>query len=188
MPSKFEQMRHRENRRMRANFYQTDHNMHMSNQKIRNDHYKFDAMRHRENRRIRNHNWDPANAKGFFTKTIPSIFNSATKGLLGGGGRGGGGGSSDSERMEGGPEGVGAYGGGAGSGGMSESGSIANPDSGSTSPYISDSDGKQPLPLIISRYFLSVCKLKPMELLRLVGVEKLQILSPPQSGEYNAPQ
>ena len=109
-------------------------------------------MRHLENRKIRNRNWDPANAKGFFTKTIPSIFNSATNGLLGGGGGGrgggGGGGSSGPERMEGGPEGVGAYGGGAGSGGMSESGSIANPDSTSTSPYISDSDGRQSLPII----------------------------------------
>jgi len=151
MPSKFEEMRKRENRRIRQAF-----DGHLINRKIRNDHFKFaenfNNMRHRENRRIRNHNWDPANAKGFFTKTIPSIFNSATKGLLGGGGGGGGGGrgggSSGSERMEGGPEGVGAYGGGAGSGGMSESGSIANPDSGSTSPYISDSDGKQPLPLI----------------------------------------
>jgi hypothetical protein len=31
---------------------------------------------------------------------------------------------------------------------MSESGSIANPDSASNSPYISDSGGSQPLPLI----------------------------------------
>lgn len=88
MPSKFEQMRHRENRRIRQAF-----DGHLINRKIRNDHFKFaenfNDMRHRENRRIRNRNWDPANAKGFFTKTIPSIFNSATNGLLGGGGRGG---------------------------------------------------------------------------------------------------
>ncbi len=141
MPSKFEQMRHRENRRMRANFYATNYATHMSNQKIRNDHYNFDHMRHRENIRMRAL---PANTKEFFTKSIPNFLNSAAKGLLGGGGKG----SSGSERMEGGPGGMGAYGGGAGSGGMSESGSIANPDSTSTSPYISNSDGSQSLPLI----------------------------------------
>ena len=37
MPSKFEQMRHRENRKMRANFYATNHATHMSNQKINNN-------------------------------------------------------------------------------------------------------------------------------------------------------
>jgi hypothetical protein len=118
--------------------------MHMSNQKIRNDHYKFDAMRHRENRRIRNRNWDPANAKGFFIKTIPNLFNSATNSLLGGA-RGG---SSGSERMEGGPGGMGAYGGGAGSGGMSESGSIVNPELATASTHTETSDGSQPLPII----------------------------------------
>ena len=162
MPSKFEEMRKRENRRIRENYakwndmrhrenrkIRQDFDGHLINQKIRNNHYKFNEMRHLENRKIRNRNWDPANAKGFFTKTIPSIFNSATNGLLGGGGGGSrGGGSSGPERMEGGPEGVGAYGGGAGSGGMSESGSIANPDSTSTSPYISASDGSQSLPII----------------------------------------
>jgi hypothetical protein len=140
-------MRHRENRRIRQAF-----DGHLINRKIRNDHFKFaenfNDMRHRENRRIRNRNWDPANAKGFFTKTIPSIFNSATNGLLGGGGRGGGGGSSGSQRMEGGPEGMGAYGGGAGSGGMSESGSIVNPELATASTHTNTSDGSQSLPLI----------------------------------------
>ena len=145
MPSKFEQMRHRENRRIRQNF-----DGHLINRKIRNDHFKFaenfNDMRHRENRRIRNRNWDPANAKGFFTKTIPNLFNSATNSILGGGRRGGG--SSGSERMEGGPEGMGAYGGGAGSGGMSESGSIVNPELATASTHTETSDGSQSLPLI----------------------------------------
>jgi hypothetical protein len=112
----------------------------MSNQKIRNHFYNVDHQRHRENSRMR----------GFFTKSIPGLLNSAVNGVGGllGGRRGGGGGSSGSDRIEGGPEGAGAYGGGAGSGGMSESGSIANPDSTSTSPYISDSDGRQSLPII----------------------------------------
>ena len=141
MPSKFEQMRHRENRRMRANFYATNHATHMSNQKIRNDHYNFDHMRHKENSRMRAL---PANTKEFFTKSIPNFFNSAAKGLLGGGGKR----SSGSERMEGGPGGMGAYGGGAGSGGMSESGSIVNPELPTASTHTSDSDGTQPLPII----------------------------------------
>jgi archaellum component FlaC len=54
MPSKFEEMRHRENRRIRESFYQTQRNVQASNQKIRNDYNKFDAMRHRENRKMRN--------------------------------------------------------------------------------------------------------------------------------------
>ncbi len=107
MPSKFEQMRHRENRKMRTNFYATNHATHMSNQKIRNNAYNFDHMRHRENSKTR----------GLFTKTIPGLLSSAVNGVGGllGGRRGGGGGSSGSDRIEGGPEGAGAYGGGAGS-------------------------------------------------------------------------
>ena len=160
MPSKFDEMRHRENRRIRENYakwsdmrhrenrkIREDFDAHAINSKIRANHNKFSEMRHRENRKIRNQNWDPANAKGFFTKTIPSIFNSATNSLLGGG-RGGGGGSSGSERMEGGPGGAGAYGGGAGSGGMSESGSIVNPEIATASTHTNTSDGSQPLPLI----------------------------------------
>ena len=133
MPSKFEQMRHRENRKMRANFYATNHSTHMSNQKIRNHFYNVDHQRHRENRRMR----------GFFTKSIPGFFNSAAKGLFGGGG-----GSSGSDKIEGGPEGAGAYGGGAGSGGISDSGSIANPDNEMASTNAETSDGSQSLPII----------------------------------------
>ena len=140
MPSKFEQMRHRENRRMRANFYATNHSTHMSNQKIRNNFYNIDHQRHRENSRMR----------GFFTKSIPGFFNSAAKGVGGllGGKRGGGGGGGGGDRMEGGPEGAGAYGGGAGSGGISDSGSIANPDNEMASTNAETSDGSQPLPII----------------------------------------
>lgn len=50
--------------------------------------------------------------------------------------------------MEGGPEGMGAYGGGAGSGGMSESGSIVNPELATASTHTETSDGSQSLPLI----------------------------------------
>ena len=140
MPSKFEQMRHRENRKMRANFYATNHATHMSNQKIRNNAYNFDHMRHRENSRTR----------GLFTKTIPGLLSSAVNGVGGllGGRRGGGGGSSGSDRIEGGPEGAGAYGGGAGSGGISDSGSIANPDNEMASTNAETSDGSQSLPII----------------------------------------
>ena len=140
MPSKFEQMRHRENRKMRANFYATNHAIHMSNQKIRNNAYNFDHMRHRENSRTR----------GLFTKTIPGLLSSAVNGVGGllGGRRGGGGGSSGSDKIEGGPEGAGAYGGGAGSGGISDSGSIANPDNEMASTNAETSDGSQPLPII----------------------------------------
>ena len=135
MPSKFEQMRYRENRRMRANFYATNHATHMSNQKIRNNAYNFDHMRHRENSRTR----------GLFTKTIPGLLSSAVNGVGGllGGRRGGGGGSSGSDRIERGPEGAGAYGGGAGSGGISDSGSIANPDNAMASTNAETSDGSQ---------------------------------------------
>jgi len=140
MPSKFEQMRHRENRRMRANFYATNHATHMSNQKIRNHFYNVDHQRHRENSRMR----------GFFTKSIPGFFNSAAKGVGGllGGKRGGGGGGGGGDRMEGGESGAGAYGGGAGSGGISDSGSIANPDNEMASSNAEDSDGSQSLPII----------------------------------------
>ena len=76
MSSKFEQMRRRENRRIRANFEKTKNDIHMSNRKIVNDHHKFTEMRQRENRKIRNTNWDPANAKGFFSKTVPNLVKS----------------------------------------------------------------------------------------------------------------
>jgi hypothetical protein len=120
MPSKFERMRHRENSKMRANFHKTDHNMHMTNQKIRNDHYKFNDMRHRENRTMR-HNLDPhltnRAIRGFMGSTIKSA-----KGLIGGakglfGSGGGGGGGSGSGGGGGSYAGAGQNGGGAGSGG-----------------------------------------------------------------------
>ena len=135
MSSKFEQMRHRENRKMRANFYATNHATHMSNQKIRNHFYNVDHQRHRENSRTR----------GLFTKTIPGLLSSAVNGVGGllGGRKGGGG-----DKIEGGPEGAGAYGGGAGSGGISDSGSIANPDNEMASSNAETSDGSQSLPLI----------------------------------------
>ena len=139
MPSKFEQMRHRENRKMRANFYATNPATHMSNQKIRNNAYNFDHMRHRENSRTR----------GLFTKTIPGLLSSAVNGVGGLlGGRRGGGGGGGGDKIEGGPEGAGAYGGGAGSGGISDSGSIANPDNEIASTNAETSDGSQSLPII----------------------------------------
>ena len=153
MPSKFEQMRHRENRRMRANFYQTDHNMHMSNQKIRNDHYKFDAMRHRENRTMR-HNLDPhltnRSIRGFMNSTVTSatgLLNGA-KGLFapaggrGGGGSGGGGGGESGASGR-----SGAYRGG-GAGGINESGSAINSNIPSASTRMKDNDGMQSSSLI----------------------------------------
>ena len=153
MPSKFEQMRHRENRRMRANFYQTDHNMHMSNQKIRNDHYKFEAMRHRENRTMR-HNLDPhltnRSIRGFMNSTVTSatgLLNGA-KGLFApAGGRGGSGSGGGGGGESGASGGSGAYGGG-GAGGVNESGSAINSNIPSATTHVSDTNGMQSSSLI----------------------------------------
>jgi hypothetical protein len=119
--------------------------MHMSNQKIRNDHYKFEAMRHRENRTMR-HNLDPHLTNRSIRGFIGSTVNTAT-GLLGGakglfgprrGGSGGGGGGGDS----------GGYGSGGGSGGIDESGSAINSNIPSATTHIKDNDGMQSSSLI----------------------------------------
>jgi hypothetical protein len=134
--------------------------MHMSNQKIRNDHYKFDAMRHRENRTMR-HNLDPhltnRSIRGFMNSTVTSatgLLNGA-KGLFapaggrGGSGSGGGGGGGDSGGYGSGGAsgGGGAYGGG-GAGGIDESGSAINSNIPSASTHIKDNDGMQSSSLI----------------------------------------
>jgi hypothetical protein len=175
MSSKFEQMRRRENRRIRANFEKTKNDIHMSNRKIVNDHHKFTEMRQRENRKIRNTNWDPANAKGFFTKTVPKLVNSipnvaksvanSVAGVFGGGGgrrnrpsgsqiRG-----SDGGGYEGG-EGGGGYGGGGeaglgpvggpggGPGGGEDSGSALNSEIPSAFSHVYDVDGTESSSLI----------------------------------------
>ena len=175
MSSKFEQMRRRENRRIRANFEKTKNDIHMSNRKIVNDHHKFTEMRQRENRKIRNTNWDPANAKGFFTKTVPKLVNSipnvaksvanSVAGVFGGGGgrrdrpsgsaiRG-----SDGGGYEGG-EGGGGYGGGGeaglgpvggpggGPGGGEDSGSALNSEIPSAFSHVYDVNGTESSSLI----------------------------------------
>ena len=142
---------------MRANFYQTDHNMHMSNQKIRNDHYKFDAMRHRENRTMRN-NLDPhltnRAIRGFIGSTVSTANGllGGAKGLFGprrggGGGGGGGGGDSGGYGSGGASGGGGAYGGG-GAGGIDESGSAINSNIPSATTHVSDTNGMQSSSLI----------------------------------------
>ncbi len=174
MSSKFQEMRRRENRRIRANFEKTKNDIHMSNRKIVNDHHKFTEMRQRENRKIRNTNWDPANAKGFFTKTVPKLVNSipnvaksvanSVAGVFGGGGgrrnrpsasaiRG-----SDGGGYEGG-EGGGGYGGGeaglgpvggpgGGPGGGEDSGSVLNSEIPSAFSHVYDVNGTESSSLI----------------------------------------
>jgi hypothetical protein len=136
--------------------------MHMSNQKIRNDHYKFEAMRHRENRTMR-HNLDPhltnRSIRGFMNSTVTSatgLLNGA-KGLFapaggrgGSGSGGGGGGESGASGGSGsyGGGGVGGVNGGGGVGGVNESGSAINSNIPSASTHIKDNDGMQSSSLI----------------------------------------
>ena len=123
MPSKFERMRHRENSKMRANWYKTDHNMHMNNRTMR---HNLDP--HRTNRAIRG-----------FMKSTTGLLNGA-KGLFGPK-RGGGGGSGGGGSGGGAYAGAGQNGGGAGSGGISDSGSLVNSDIPTASSHESESEG-----------------------------------------------
>ena len=153
MPSKFEEMRHRENRRIRETFYQTQRNVQASNQ-------KFDAMRHRENRKMRSDFGKIGNDVVKFGNTLKTSVQSYTKiltqsGLFGGkrsgGGGGGGGGGGESKAVDGEASGAsgasGAYG-GSGAGGMGESGSAINSGLPSALSHISDITGTKSSSLI----------------------------------------
>jgi hypothetical protein len=127
--------------------------MHMTNQKIRNDHYKFNDMRHKENRTMR-HNLDPHLTNRAIRGFMGSTFKSA-KGLIGGAkelfgsGKGSGGSGSGSGSGSGGAySGAGQNGGGAGSGGISDSGSLVNSDIPTASSHESESEGMKSSTLI----------------------------------------
>jgi len=69
-----------------------EQSIHLSNRKIRNDHYKTTNAIHLSNRKVRNTNWDPLNAKGA-ARSVSDFFQSFGGSNSGGGGGGGGGGS-----------------------------------------------------------------------------------------------
>jgi hypothetical protein len=121
--------------------------IHLSNRKIRNDHYKTV-------RNIKKTNWEPLNAKGAL-KSVSGFFQS-----LGGGGGGGGGGGSNPGYSEGGSDpgygggsNPGSGGGGAGGTGLSSSYSAgATPDGPDTTDYSNNGDQKKKLiiPIVLA--------------------------------------
>jgi len=149
MPSKIEQSIHLSNRKIRNDHYKTTNAIHLSNRKIRNDHYNLTNSIHLSNRKVRNTNWDPLNAKGA-ARSVSDFFQS-----FGGSNSGGGGGPSSASAT-----GL-STGGGA-------SGSTANPSDKPTSTldslfYTSGEDGEQNnkmiipiaiLALVVGGYFL----------------------------------
>jgi hypothetical protein len=159
------------NNAFKISIQKTSNDIHMSNRKIRNDHHKFTEMRQRENRKIRNTNWDPANAQGVFTKTVPKLVNSipnvaksvakSVAGVFGGGSRrnrpsGSAKRGSDGGGYEGGG-GEGGYGGGEagpgpvggpGGGGGGNSGSALNSEIPSAFSHVYDVNGTESSSLI----------------------------------------
>ena len=138
MPSKIEQSIHLSNRKIRNDHYKTIEAIHLSNRKIRNDNYKTTNAIHLSNRKIRNTNWDPLNAKGA-ARSVSDFFQS-----FGGSNSGGGGGGSN-------PSSASATGLSTGGG---ASGSTANPSDKPTSTLdslfnTSGEDGEQKNKLII---------------------------------------
>ena len=138
MPSKIEKSIHLSNRKIRNDHYKTVNSIHLSNRKIRNDHYKTV-------RNIKKTNWDPLNAKGAL-KSVSGFFQS-----LGGGG---GGGSNPGDSGGGSNPGSGGGGGGGVSGtGLSSSNpSGATPDGPDTSSYGEDGENKSKLiiPIVLA--------------------------------------
>ena len=90
MPSKTEHAIHLSNRKIRNDHYKTTNAIHLSNRKIRNDHYNLTNSIHLSNRKIRNTNWDPLNAKGAARSAV-GFFQSLSGSNSGGGGGDGGG-------------------------------------------------------------------------------------------------
>jgi len=146
MPSKIEKSIHLSNRKIRNDHYKTLNSIHLSNRKIRNDHYKTV-------RNIKKTNWDPLNAKGAL-KSVSGFFQS-----LGGGG--GGGGGSNPGYGDGGGSNPGSGSGGGGGTGLSSSYSAgATPDGADTSSYGENGENKSKLiiPIVLAcavgAYFL----------------------------------
>ena len=92
MPSKTEHAIHLSNRKIRNDHYKTTNAIHLSNRKVRNDHYNLTNSIHLSNRKIRNTNWDPLNAKGAARSAV-GFFQSLSGSNSGGGGGGPSGGS-----------------------------------------------------------------------------------------------
>jgi len=135
MPSKIEKSIHLSNRKIRNDHYKTLNSIHLSNRKIRNDHYKTV-------RNIKKTNWDPLNAKGAL-KSVSGFFQSL----------GGGGGGSNPGYGDGGGSNPGSGSGGAGGTGLSSSYSAgATPDGPDTSSYGENGENKSKLiiPIVLA--------------------------------------